>query len=107
MPRWLLLAADAVASLSLAYAIGLWFWVVAHPAAYNGLTSMPMDMRLWLYNLPLAVLGLLWLVLRRFSPKHRDRWLALDARHPFLMRFGPVIVALLGGGLVIWVLGRL
>lgn len=107
MPRWLLLAVDVVASLSLAYMIGLWFWVVAHPAAYNGLPSMPTDVKVWLYNLPLALLGILWLAVRfSLSPWHRDRYPALEARYPNLMLFGPVIVALLGGGLVIWILSR-
>lgn len=108
MPRWLLLVLDIVALLSLAYAIGLGFWIVAHPAVYNGMPQMPLHLKLWFYNVAVATLGFLWLAVRfSSSPKHRDRYLALDARHPILMRLGPVFVALLGSGMAVWLFSRL
>lgn len=69
---------------------------------------MPLHLKLWFYNAAVATLGFLWFAMRvAFSPIYRDRYLALDARHPFLMRLGPVFVALLGSGLAVWLLSRL
>lgn len=107
MPRWLQRATDAVAIFSVGYFVCLFLWITAHPAAYNGLPSMPTEVKVWLYNAPLALLGILWLAVRfSLSPWHRDRYPALEARYPDLMLFGPVVAMLIGGGLMIWLLSH-
>jgi hypothetical protein len=84
-PRWLLRVFDGVATISSIYGLAGLIWILAHPAAYTFPPDarVPLAVLIWLFDLPLFCLGLMWL-LARFAFAYGESYVKLEGRFPFL-----------------------
>jgi hypothetical protein len=95
--RWLSHATDVAVVLAVCYGVGDFAWVVAHRSMYRppAVSEIPIDKKLWLFNLPFFLLGLIWLTVR-FSQTYAVPYLRFETRHLILKQLAPLAIALGG-----------
>jgi len=91
--RPLVFAITILSSLSTAYELGYFIWIMAHPETGPFSAIYPWAHRAWLLNLPFFFFGFLWLVMR-ISYTCTAPYMAFRAAHPILDKFSAPAVIL-------------
>jgi hypothetical protein len=91
--------ANAVAVLSVGYALAGFIWYLAHPQPAP-VSSFPTDVTVWALNLPICLFGIIWLTYRstfvRIAPIQ-----GFAKRRPTLWRVLTLLCALSASALIL------